>query len=506
MSKQALNTLKNWFKTGLKPTQAQFWDWLDSFWHKDEKIPVEQVEGLSELLNDSVSLTQFNSGLAAKADTTHTHTSSDLTDWLGYVPEDPAAKNQPEGYAGLDAAGKISAAQLPAIALNNTFVVDSEEDMLSLVAETGDVAIRSDENKTYILAGEDPGEIEDWQELLATMPPVGNGLTLESEGIGLGGTLAKSTVINIPNITNKLYVAYNGENVIDFGFRFLYKGGSAAPVVDWGTGVLSDGTGNESIRWMSRHLKVGARVIVDWENAVLRSNNTPNTVMVDWNAMELKNYNGLVLVNWGTTQLRDQTNQLAVDWQQKALYYNSNPTINWASGEIMDTFSSPKIALHYNNRQMYDFSGVPSIHWGMRLLHTTSGSAVIDFSSNSNGLQYMTDYSANYTPRSLVDKAYVDKLKPIEIEIGDWDMETEPIKIIPHGLSNWKNVRKISCIVRNDDDTFRLFLNNNTHNNLDNSGIAIDGTNIYITSGNNDYTTYQSTSYNRGYITVEFKS
>jgi hypothetical protein len=35
MSKQSINTLKNWFRTGLKPTQSQFRDWLDSFFHKD---------------------------------------------------------------------------------------------------------------------------------------------------------------------------------------------------------------------------------------------------------------------------------------------------------------------------------------------------------------------------------------------------------------------------------------------------------------------------------------
>ena len=46
MAKQTLNTLKNWFKTGLKPTQAQFWDMFDSFFHKDDKVPITSVDGL----------------------------------------------------------------------------------------------------------------------------------------------------------------------------------------------------------------------------------------------------------------------------------------------------------------------------------------------------------------------------------------------------------------------------------------------------------------------------
>ena len=46
-----LSTIKNWFKTGLKPTQQQFWDTWDSFWHKDDTIPVANIEGIDNLLN-----------------------------------------------------------------------------------------------------------------------------------------------------------------------------------------------------------------------------------------------------------------------------------------------------------------------------------------------------------------------------------------------------------------------------------------------------------------------
>lgn len=47
----SLNTIKNWFKTGLKPSQAQFWATWDSFWHKDDKIPVTSVDRLSYYLD-----------------------------------------------------------------------------------------------------------------------------------------------------------------------------------------------------------------------------------------------------------------------------------------------------------------------------------------------------------------------------------------------------------------------------------------------------------------------
>jgi hypothetical protein len=50
MAIETLNTIKNWFRTGLKPTQAQFWDTWDSFRHKNEKIPVKDIQGINELL------------------------------------------------------------------------------------------------------------------------------------------------------------------------------------------------------------------------------------------------------------------------------------------------------------------------------------------------------------------------------------------------------------------------------------------------------------------------
>lgn len=38
MGVQNLNTLKGWFETQDEPTQEQFWDFLDSFFHKTDKI------------------------------------------------------------------------------------------------------------------------------------------------------------------------------------------------------------------------------------------------------------------------------------------------------------------------------------------------------------------------------------------------------------------------------------------------------------------------------------
>ena len=52
-------TLKNWFKNKLKPTQEQFWAWMDSFWHKDESIPTSKVENLNMILGSKATTNEL---------------------------------------------------------------------------------------------------------------------------------------------------------------------------------------------------------------------------------------------------------------------------------------------------------------------------------------------------------------------------------------------------------------------------------------------------------------
>ena len=61
MAIQAKATLKSWFLTGKKPTQAQFHDLIDSYIHKSESLDVSNITGLEELLESTVSSTAFNS-------------------------------------------------------------------------------------------------------------------------------------------------------------------------------------------------------------------------------------------------------------------------------------------------------------------------------------------------------------------------------------------------------------------------------------------------------------
>jgi hypothetical protein len=70
------------------------------------------------------------------------------------------------GIAALDAGGKVPAAQLPDIAISDTSVVASQAAMLALTAQVGDIAVRTDVNKTFILKTAGASTLANWQELL----------------------------------------------------------------------------------------------------------------------------------------------------------------------------------------------------------------------------------------------------------------------------------------------------------------------------------------------------
>lgn len=77
-----------------------------------------------------------------------------------------ALRGEANGLASLDSNGKLPTSQLPSLAITSTSVVASEAEMLSLSAQEGDVAIRTDNGKTYLLAG-DPATLADWKEVVA---------------------------------------------------------------------------------------------------------------------------------------------------------------------------------------------------------------------------------------------------------------------------------------------------------------------------------------------------
>lgn len=65
----------------------------------------------------------------------------------------------------LDANGKLAESVLPSIAITDTYVVENEEAMLALTVQVGDIAVRTDVSKTFILKSADATNADNWVEL-----------------------------------------------------------------------------------------------------------------------------------------------------------------------------------------------------------------------------------------------------------------------------------------------------------------------------------------------------
>jgi hypothetical protein len=72
------------------------------------------------------------------------------------------------GHTYADITGTVPTSALPPLAINETTPVATQAAMLALVAQRGDMAIRTDNGKTYVLATDSPGTLADWKEVMAT--------------------------------------------------------------------------------------------------------------------------------------------------------------------------------------------------------------------------------------------------------------------------------------------------------------------------------------------------
>ncbi|MFT1618306.1 hypothetical protein AAG991_25010, partial [Enterobacter kobei] len=68
-------------------------------------------------------------------------------------------------FAILDSNGKIPVSMIPAVALSEVFVVNSQAAMLALDAQEGDVAKRTDLGYSFILASEPASTLSNWVQV-----------------------------------------------------------------------------------------------------------------------------------------------------------------------------------------------------------------------------------------------------------------------------------------------------------------------------------------------------
>jgi len=118
-----------------------------------------------------------------------TPTSSGDAVSLGYINSQKGAVN---GIAELDGNGLVPTHHLPALAISETSVVNSQANMLALTAQVGDVAVRTDVNKSFILTATPASTLGNWQELLTPTDAV---LSVDGStgAISLSGTYLNRT-------------------------------------------------------------------------------------------------------------------------------------------------------------------------------------------------------------------------------------------------------------------------------------------------------------------------
>ena len=92
-------------------------------------------------------------------------------------------------YASLT--GTVPTSALPPLAINTVTVVATQAAMLALTAERGDMAIRTDTGRTYVLASDSPATLADWKEVTAAGQVVSvagksGAVTLTKADVGLG--------------------------------------------------------------------------------------------------------------------------------------------------------------------------------------------------------------------------------------------------------------------------------------------------------------------------------
>ena len=109
----------------------------------------------------------------------------------------------------LNSSGKLEDSVIPKVAVTDTFVVNTQASMLALTAEVGDVAVRTDLSKSFILKTTGADTLANWQELLTPTDTVTSVagrtgvVTLTANDVGLGNVTneSKATMFANANLT-----------------------------------------------------------------------------------------------------------------------------------------------------------------------------------------------------------------------------------------------------------------------------------------------------------------
>ena len=146
--KVTLSQIKSWFKKGMYPTESQFANTFDSFWHKDDTLPLSAIQNLMQILNDKASV-QLVSGKQDKTDTTLQTADKTVVGAINEV--NTKTSNIEREIGNEDLLSDYAQSIKGAIAEINTWRGNASQDIEHLV---GDMPFKQDKTDTTLQTGD----------------------------------------------------------------------------------------------------------------------------------------------------------------------------------------------------------------------------------------------------------------------------------------------------------------------------------------------------------------
>lgn len=183
-------------------------------------IPVSKITGLGTAATVNTGTAEGNVPVIGTGNTLDVAVIPNIT--LSKVTDAGTAASKNTGTAEgnvpiLGAEGKLDEAVLPALAITDTFEVDSETAMLALEAQKGDVAVRSDVSKSFILKATPASTLANWVELRT---PTDTVLSVNSKT----GAVVLTTDDIAEGSTNQYFTDERAKTVFDTNFAEAFSG------------------------------------------------------------------------------------------------------------------------------------------------------------------------------------------------------------------------------------------------------------------------------------------
>lgn len=219
------NTLKTWFLRGSKPLAAQFAAWIDSYWHKDDKLPIASVDELAEALAEK---------LDANAVVTNEYYGATITSSNGTVEVADTIRNEVQQDNGIKIINQVFDISVPAINTIETTLDEAQQTIADNYAILSNQIAGLD--KDHYVGEYDFGKYldqqsEDDQALITAQAKILIWGADDAPNHADTEIFAKSYLVNTYNGTRREWILDNDQTTTPPSFWWSMRTESSFPVV-----------------------------------------------------------------------------------------------------------------------------------------------------------------------------------------------------------------------------------------------------------------------------------